>query len=83
MSSDSLKPYGPKNLIPLSSGGLWEAEITTPDPASSAGVRNAMAGVGSTPTQVDVAAGAGDALDQRGLQRLARGARVPPDHEQG
>ena len=30
VSSESLKPSPPKNLMPLSRYGLWEAEMTTP-----------------------------------------------------
>jgi hypothetical protein len=29
-ASGSLKPSGPKNLMPLSGMALWEAEITAP-----------------------------------------------------
>jgi len=36
--------------MPLSSNGLWEAEMTTPASARRLLVRNAMAGVGIGPT---------------------------------
>ena len=35
--------------MPLSGAGLWDAEIITPKSASRSAVRNATAGVGSTP----------------------------------
>jgi hypothetical protein len=38
-SSGSLVPVAEKNLMPLSSKGLWEAEITTPAWSRSARVR--------------------------------------------
>ena len=38
-ASGSLTPPGPKNLIPLSSAGLWLAEMTTPNAAPSVPVR--------------------------------------------
>ena len=48
-SSDSLKPSGPKNLIPLSTAGLCEAEIMMPRSARMDRVRNPTAGVGTGP----------------------------------
>ncbi len=48
-SSDSLNPSGPKNLIPLSSCGLWLAEIITPSAARIERVRKPTAGVGTGP----------------------------------
>ena len=50
-SSDSLKPSGPKNLIPLSSAGLWLAEIMMPRSARIDRVRNPTAGVGTGPSR--------------------------------
>ena len=38
-SSDSLKPSGPKNFMPLSAAGLWLAEIITPTSALKEWVR--------------------------------------------
>ena len=52
ISSDSLQPSGPKNLMPLSEYGLWEAEMTTPRSARSERVSMATAGVGIGPTSV-------------------------------
>ena len=49
IASGSFVPAAEKNLIPLSSGGLWDAEITTPLEAPRSVVRNATAGVGSMP----------------------------------
>ena len=40
-----------KNLIPLSSNGLWLAEMTTPASALISLVRNAMPGVGRGPVR--------------------------------
>ena len=48
---DSLKPSGPKNLIPLSIAGLWLAEIITPRSARIERVRNPTAGVGTGPSK--------------------------------
>ena len=48
-SSDSLLPDAEKNLIPLSSNALCEAEITIPACNLSARVRYATAGVGIGP----------------------------------
>jgi hypothetical protein len=48
--SGSFLPFAPKNLMPLSSNGLWEAEITLPPAAPSASTMRATAGVGTTPT---------------------------------
>ena len=44
-ASESLLPSFVKNLTPLYSGGLWEAEMTTPRSSAS----SATAGVGRTP----------------------------------
>jgi hypothetical protein len=49
-SSGSLKPSREKNLMPLSSNGLWEAEMTTPASARRDRVIKAIPGVGSGPT---------------------------------
>ncbi len=50
-ASLSLKPSGPKNLMPLSWNGLCEAEIITPRSARIDRVRNPTAGVGTGPTR--------------------------------
>src|SRR3954447_3088994 len=50
MSSSSFTPPRARNLMPLSGIGLWLAEIITPRSASSAAVRCATPGVGSTPS---------------------------------
>ena len=49
-SSSSLCPPRDRNLMPLSGIGLCDAESTTPMSTPSSAVRNATAGVGSTPT---------------------------------
>src|SRR4051794_9998542 len=46
--SDSLRPCESKNLTPLYSGGLWDAEMTTPMSSAS----SATAGVGRTPPRM-------------------------------
>ncbi len=46
--SESLWPCESKNFTPLYSGGLWEAEMTTPRSSAS----SATAGVGSTPPRM-------------------------------
>ena len=50
-SSESLKPSGPKSLMPLSSNGLCEAEIMTPRSARIERVSIATAGVGIGPSR--------------------------------
>jgi len=50
-ASASFMPSPEKNLIPLSSKGLCEAEIITPAERRSALVRNATPGVGIGPTR--------------------------------
>ena len=47
--SDNLYPFPSKNLIPLYSTGLWDAEIITPASALYSLVKWATAGVGTTP----------------------------------
>src|SRR5215471_9453515 len=65
ISSDSLYPSGPNSLMPLSSKGLWEAEIITPRSQRIERVSMAIAGVGigpvwntSMPTEVKPATNA-------------------------
>jgi hypothetical protein len=65
VSSESLNASGPKILMPLSSYGLWEAEIMTPRSQRMERVSMATAGVGigpssrtSTPTEVKPATSA-------------------------
>jgi hypothetical protein len=52
ISSASFSPPGPRILMPLSSAGLWDAEITTPAAQSLCLRRWETAGVGSTPAQI-------------------------------
>ena len=52
VSSGSLKPSRPKNLMPLSWYGLWLALITTPASARIDSVMKAMPGVGSGPMSI-------------------------------
>src|SRR5690625_1706150 len=51
-SSDNLKPSEPKNLIPLSSSGLCDAEIIIPTSAFITLVRYATPGVDITPNRI-------------------------------
>src|SRR3990172_9675320 len=51
ISSGSLNPSRPKNLMPLSSYELWDADMTTPASARRLLVRNAIPGVGHGPTK--------------------------------
>ena len=53
-SSGIFRPPGAKNLMPLSTYGLWLAEITAAG-ASRVRARCAMAGVGTTPTSITFA----------------------------
>ena len=46
-----MKPSGPKNLMPLSSKGLCEAEIITPRSARIERASMPTAGVGTGPTR--------------------------------
>ena len=55
ISSGSLCPPAAKSLMPLSGIGLCEAESITPRSALASAVRNATAGVGSTPTRTTLA----------------------------
>ena len=48
-ASGSLKPWASNSLMPLYSGGLWEAEMTTPPSQCSSRTSSAMAGVGMIP----------------------------------
>ena len=57
--------------------------MTTPLVARRAVVRNAIAGVGSTPAIKRVAAAVADALDERVLEPLPRRTGVAPDDERG
>ena len=50
-SSDSLKPSGPKILMPLSAKGLCEAEIMMPRSARMERVSIETAGVGTGPNR--------------------------------
>src|SRR6185503_20152828 len=47
--SDNFLPSPPRNLMPLSRYGLWEAEMTQPRSASSIEASTATPGVGMTP----------------------------------
>src|SRR3954454_4382011 len=49
VSSESLKPSPPKNLMPLSRYGLWEAEMTTPRSSPWRPSSSGAPGGGSTP----------------------------------
>ena len=80
-SSGSLKPSRLKNLIPLYSGALCEAEMTTPPSASSSRTRSATAGVGTMPATERVGAAGADAGDQRGLEHLAAASSVSTDDD--
>ena len=50
-ASESLKPSGPKNLMPLSWNGLCDAEIITPRSARIERASIPTAGVGTGPTR--------------------------------
>ena len=76
----SLKPSGPKNLIPLSSCGLWLAEIITPTSARIERTSSPTAGVGTGPKQQHVHAGRGEPRRQRVLEHIARQPRILADH---
>ncbi len=51
-ASGSFVPSAEKNLMPLSSNGLCEAETMMPADRRSARVRNATPGVGIGPTSI-------------------------------
>ena len=70
-----------KNLMPLYSGGLCDAEITTPDRSAEVGGEERDRGGGFDAGDQGVAARVPDAFDQGVLEPFARGTRVPADHE--
>ncbi len=49
-SSESFAPSGPKNLIPLSEAGLWDAVTTAPRAAPPSLAARETAGVGTIPS---------------------------------
>ena len=70
-------PSRSKSLTPLYSGGLCEAEMTTPSPSA----RSATAGVGSTPPRTAVPPADDDAARERLLELRPGAARVAPDED--
>ena len=85
-SSDSLRPPGPKILMPLSGIALCDAEMTMPRSAPRSAVRNATAGVGrtpscstSTPAEASPAATAASSIspDARGSRPSTANGRSP------
>ena len=66
-----------KSFTPLYSGGLCDAEMTTPTSSAS----SATAGVGSTPAEHRVPARGDDAARERLLELGAGAARVAADED--
>ena len=76
-----MNPSGPKNLMPLSAIGLCDALIMTPAAASSRRVTHATAGVGTMPSEIDVAPDRGDPGDDRRFEHRSGETRVAPDDD--
>ena len=74
---DSLWPSASKSLTPLYSGGLWEAERTTPRSCAS----SATAGVGSTPPTTAIPPAETIPSHDGLLERRAGAAGVTPDED--
>ena len=77
LASVSFCPSRSKNLTPLYSGGLCDAEMTAPRSSAS----SATAGVGSTPASTAVPAGRSDPARERLLELEAGGSRVAADED--
>ena len=80
-ASGSLRPSAPRNLMPLSAYGLCEAEMTQPRSAPSCPTRIGDAGSRDDPGRERGASAGDDALDEGGLERRARLARVAAQHD--
>ena len=76
-SSESLWPSASKNLTPLYSGGLCEAERTIPRSWAS----SATAGVGSTPPRTAIPPAETIPAHDRLLERRPGAARVTADED--
>ena len=74
-----MPPSAPKNLIPLSRQGLWEAETTAARSRPWRRTRIEAAGVGRTRASQRVAAALRDSGGERRLEHRARVARVADD----
>ena len=81
MASSSLSPSASRTLRPLSSAGLCEAETMIPAANGPVPARNARAGVGHDPDDVDVDAEARRAGRDRRHEHVARAARVLADDD--
>ena len=80
-ASESLKPSGPKNLMPLSSIGLCDALITTPAAARVRRVTQATAGVGTIPSETVSRPTDVMPATMRRLEHRSREARVASDQD--
>ena len=78
-SSPSLTPSRPKNLIPLSRQGLWEAETTTPRSSPCRRTRIDAAALGRTPPRRTSPPAAATPGGEGGLEHRARLAGVAED----
>ena len=83
VESGSLKPSGPKSLMPLSCQGLWEAEMTMPAEKEWARARKATAGVVMTPADSTVAPAAVRPAVRRGGDPVGGFAGVLADEDAG
>ena len=79
--SVNFSPAPENTLMPLSSNGLCEAEMTTPAVYPMRGVRYAMAGVGMMPAPVSDAALARDAKGELALDPGTGFTRVAAGQE--
>ena len=76
-ASGSLRPRASKNFTPLYSGGLCEAEMTTPRSSGA----SATAGVGSTPPSTAIAPAEATPRANAASSSGPDAARVPPDED--
>ena len=79
VASESLKPSPPKNLIPLSANGLWEAEMTAARSKPYCFVEQRRGGRRQDAAEQHVAPGRRDPRGERGLEHRAGLAGVADD----
>ena len=81
IASSSFSPSASRTLRPLSSAGLWDAETMIPAASVPSAARNASAGVGTTPDDVDRHAQARRAGGDGGHEHVARATGVLADDD--
>ena len=83
VASGSLKPSGPKSLMPLSCQGLWEAEMTTPALKPCGAGEEGDGGGGDDAGVFDRGAAGGEAGGEGGGDPVAGLARVHAEQDAG